>query len=224
MLALVESDAYRLGALIGRLLGILIPVVLGVVLAVRWHRRGRRLGWLWGALIAVGGVLVLLVASYLASGGRVTDELEPGQVLAEPAGIRFRPAPGLQSQTEDQLRADPDVGDALQSVVVRDVVSNDGTLIGLVSVVAMEPFVAGQPGQEEGFVRGLQARSGAEAASVTIEGQRLSQIVAPPSETTRRVYVLGWQYENLFISVSAADGATARSVATSLIRQQATLP
>ena len=58
MLALVESDAYRLGALIGRLLGILIPVVLGVVLAVRWHRRGRRLGWLWGALIAVGGVLV----------------------------------------------------------------------------------------------------------------------------------------------------------------------
>src|SRR5918996_3323793 len=89
MLALVESDAYRLGALIGRLLGILIPVVLGVVLAVRWHRRGRRLGWLWGALIAVGGVLVLLVASYLPRGGRGPDELGPGQRPAGPPGVRF---------------------------------------------------------------------------------------------------------------------------------------
>src|SRR5919106_2214017 len=88
ILALVESDAYRLGALIGRLLGLLIPVVLGVVLAVRWHRRGRRLGWLWGSLIAIGGVLVLLVATFFASGGRLTAERRPRPGLAAPPGIR----------------------------------------------------------------------------------------------------------------------------------------
>ena len=224
MLAVVESDAYRLGALIGRLLVLLIPVVLGVVLAVRWHRRGRRLGWLWGSLIAIGGVLVLLVATFFASGGRITEELEPGQVLAAPEGIRFRPAPLLQSQTEDRLRSDPDVGDAFQGVVVREMVSSEDTLVGVLSVMAMDPVVAGQPGQDEGFVRGLKRQGGAQSVPVTIEGQRAFQIVVPPSETTRRVHILGWQHENLFISVAATDAVTARAVATSLIRQQATLP
>lgn len=215
---LVESDAYRLGALIARLLFLLVPVIVGVVLAVRWHRRGRRLGWLWGALIAIGGLVFALVVSFFAAGGRITAELDPSDALVAPEGYRFREAPALEAQTEQQLRADPDIGDKLQAVVVRDVVMTDNSLVGSVTVVALDPIVAGQPGQEDGFVRGLETRAGDEAEPLMLEGVGVFRLEVPPSETTRRVHILAWQQENLFVSLSAVDLETAQVIATKIIQ------
>lgn len=219
----MESDAYRLGALIGRLLVLLVPVVVGVVLAIRWHRRGRRLGWLWGLLIALGGLVLFLTALFLASGARITAELTPSDVLVAPPGHRLRTAPSLQSQTESQLRADPDVADHLRSVAVREIVDDEAEAVGAVTVIALDPIVAGRPGQEGSFVRGLESQAGVEPTSETLEGESVSTFVVPPTETLRRIYLIAWQHENLFISISTADEATVRAAAASMIRRQGTL-
>jgi hypothetical protein len=217
----VQSEAYRLGELIGRLLVLAVPVVVGVWLAIRWHRRGNRLGWLWGTLIAVGGMVFVLAATFFALGGRIPAELVSTDILVAPPGVRLRTAPALESQTEDRLRSDPDLGDHLQDVSVREIVRPGVGVVGVVTVAALDPVVAGQPGQEEGFVRGVRGRAGVEPRAVTVEGESVSEFVVPPTATIRRLFIMAWQHENLFVSVSSADEATTRAVAVSVIRRQA---
>lgn len=171
----------------------------------------------WGGLIAIGGVVLLLAGFFVASGGRVTAELEPADVLVAPPGLRLRPSATLESQTEAQLRADPELRDALQGVAVREIEKAGAGVLGALTIMAIDPVRAGQPGQEDGYIRGLQGRAGVEPSPLTLEGESIFEFVVPPTETVRRLYILAWQHENLFISVTTSDQETAYAVASSVI-------
>jgi hypothetical protein len=203
----------------GRVIGILLVlgafVAVPVIMATRLRRRGSRSWWV---PLPISGILVLLALLglvYSAGDDREpARRLDPQSVFAAVEGFSFQePTPEQEARAEALYREDPTIREVLLDVVVRTAADPNGSAVGTVVVVALDPAAAAEPGQEEGLAAGLAEAAGTEPQSVQVGDREVIEVTDP----VRGITFLAWQRENLFVTVATEDVDVGRALTEAIL-------
>jgi hypothetical protein len=212
------ASSYEVGRFIGTLLVVLfIPAVL-TWWAVRLNQRSSGLWWIPLAVAIFFSLSGLLGPVIRATGQLREDQtarVNPETVFPSTGTYRFERI--TQKAVVDRALQDHPAG-LIEDLVVRDVLTEDGTPVAFVEVFAMKPEAVDDEGFTEGFAEGA-----AEEIGGPVEPQRIKERLTFAFESTKGD-VAGWHWvvwqrpgTNLLIMVGALTAENARSVAAAMI-------
>lgn len=164
--------------------------------------------------------VALALAGGLAATGctEPAPELAPASVFEGVEGYVFPSLPPtFQREVQEAYRANPALAERVSEVQVRNVQDPGGEGVAVVMVLAVNPADAGDPGFEQGVVRGFSAKVGTPLRGISIAGRGVFE--GAPIGALGGTHVVLWREANLFVIVWGARPEADRAVAEAIIRR-----